>query len=79
MKSIIEEYKLDLNGVYFTELPARTYTSDCNLTHVLGYLRQIDQEDLNTALYKSDDIIGYSGIEKYYDSTYEVNMELIII
>ena len=67
MKSIIEEYKLDLNGVYFSELPARTYTSDCNLTHVLGYLRQIDQEDLNTALYKSDDIIGYSGIEKYYE------------
>ena len=68
LKSILEEYKLDFKGIYFSELPARIYISNCNLTHVLGYLRQIDNDGLNSKLYKSDDIIGYSGIEKYYEN-----------
>ena len=68
LKSRLEEYKLDFKGIYFSELPARTYISDCNLTHVLGYLRQIDKNDLNKKIYKSNDIIGFSGIEKYYES-----------
>ena len=55
MKSILEENKLDLKGIYFANSPIRTYTSDCNLSHVLGYLRNID------------DVIGYSGIEKFYE------------
>ena len=42
-KAILEESKLDLKGVYFTELPARVYTAKCNLSHTLGYLRQVDQ------------------------------------
>ena len=67
LKSILEEYKLDLQGIYFSELPARTYISNCHLTHVLGYLRQIDKKDLNSNLYKPDDIIGFSGVEKYYE------------
>lgn len=54
-KSVLEENKLDIKGLYFTNSPIRTYTSSCNLSHVLGYLRNID------------DIRGYSGIEKYYE------------
>jgi len=68
LKSILEEYKLDFKGIYFSELPARTYISDCYLTHVLGYLRQIDEKNYNKTLYKADDIIGFSGIEKYYEN-----------
>jgi len=55
-KSILEENKLDIKGLYFTNSPVRTYTSNCNLAHVLGYLRNID------------DIAGYSGIEKFYEN-----------
>jgi len=55
MKSILEENKLDIKGLYFSNSPVRTYTSKCNLSHVLGYLRNLD------------DIIGYSGIEKFYE------------
>ena len=55
MKSILEEHKLDIKGVYFSNSPIRTYTSECNLSHVLGYLRNIN------------DIVGFSGIEKYYE------------
>ena len=54
-KSILEESKLDIKGLYFTNSPIRTYTSSCNLSHVLGYLRNIDN------------IVGFSGIEKYYE------------
>ena len=54
-KSILEESKLDIKGLYFTNSPIRTYTSSCNLAHVLGYLRDLDQ------------IEGYSGIEKHYE------------
>ena len=64
----MEEFKLDLNGIYFSELPARIYTSDCNLTHVLGYLRQIDKQTLiNSSNYQINDIVGFSGIEKKYE------------
>jgi len=81
-KAILEESKLDLKGLYFTEIPARIYTSNCNLSHVLGYLRQIDKEQLkNDNSYHPDDIIGYSGIEKHYEEklrgTYGVDYFLV--
>jgi len=66
-KSVLEEYKLDLKGLYFSELPARIYTSNCNLTHVLGYLRKVDKKFLSKENYHINDIIGYSGVEKYYE------------
>ena len=56
MKSILEENKLDIKGIYFANSPIRTYTSNCNLSHVLGYLRNVN------------DIVGYSGIEKFYEN-----------
>ena len=55
-KSILEENKLDIKGIYFSNSPIRTYTSNSNLAHVLGYLRNIDN------------VIGYSGIEKFYEN-----------
>jgi penicillin-binding protein 2 len=53
-KSKLEENKLDLKGLYFSNSQIRTYMMDCNLSHVLGYLR------------KKDGLIGFSGVEKYY-------------
>ena len=53
-KSILEESKLDLKGLYFSNSQVRTYMMDCNLSHVLGYLR------------KNEDLEGFSGVEKYY-------------
>ena len=66
-KAILEESKLDLKGLYFSELPARIYTSSCNMSHVLGYLRQIDQKNLDNSNYHSNDIIGFSGVERKYE------------
>ena len=59
IKSILDENKLDLKGMYFSEFPIRTFVSKSNLSHVLGYLKQ-DQ---------SGNVIPYGGIEKVYNSS----------
>ena len=71
-RSYLEENKLDLPGTIFSEFPARTYPNKARLTHVLGYLRvvtddyaKLSNKNLN---YKSDDVFGFSGIEKRYES-----------
>ena len=59
-KSILEESKLDILGINFSHNPIRSYTSNSNLSHVLGYLRTIDD-------YKGQGSEGFSGIEKFYE------------
>ena len=73
-KSMIEEHILDLPGIVFSEIPARAYVSNVNLSHVLGYLRLVDRErklELNhpDSLYKYSlgDVYGFSGLEKSYE------------
>jgi penicillin-binding protein 2 len=65
-KSILEEYKLDMKGMNFTPMPARVYPSDCKLSHVLGYLKKVDKKD---TIYDINDIVGYNGVEKYYENS----------
>ena len=71
-RSHIEENKLDLPGTIFSEFPARTYPNEARLTHVLGYLRVVTDgpaiQSLKDMDYKLGDIIGFSGIEKMYES-----------
>jgi penicillin-binding protein 2 len=59
-KSILEESKLDIPGINFSHNPIRSYTSNSNLSHVLGYLRTIDNS-------KGQGSEGFSGIEKFYE------------
>ena len=59
-KSILEENKLDIQGINFSHNPIRSYTSSSNLSHVLGYLRIIDDS-------KGQGSEGFSGIEKFYE------------
>jgi len=72
IRSQIEENKLDMPGIIFSEFPARAYPNSARLTHVLGYLRVVTEEyvdESNKRLnYKSGDIFGFSGIEKKYES-----------
>ena len=58
-KSLLDENKLDLKGMYFSKSPIRTFSDKCNLSHVVGYLRQ----DKN-----NKKIMAMSGIEKKYDN-----------
>jgi len=58
-KSILDEYKLDLKGMYFSKFPIRTFVSESNLSHVIGYLKRD----------RTGNLIPYGGIEKVYDSS----------
>tara|TARA_B100000212_G_scaffold135624_1_gene102034 strand:- start:25797 stop:27617 length:1821 start_codon:yes stop_codon:yes gene_type:complete len=72
---MLKEHIIDLPGVIFSEIPARTHVSDVNLSHVLGYVRLVDNErkiKLNKQdtlfQYSYGDVYGFSGLEKSYES-----------
>lgn len=69
--SKLQEHNLELIGVTYTIEPTRFYPSPVQLTHVLGYVREIDTEDLerlDRETYQPGDLIGWKGVEKYYES-----------
>lgn len=69
--SKLEEHRLDLPGVILSNDPIRYYSSDASLAHVLGYLREIDERELNkvrkSGKYQLGDLIGWNGIERKYE------------
>ena len=69
--SRLSENRLNLPGIIFSELPARVYPSNANLTHIIGYLRTVSEDFLKDApeelKYDRDDIYGATGIESYYE------------
>lgn len=67
----IEEERLDLPGVIIETTPRRHYLYDNLAAHIFGYLGQINSRELDKLKsygYSMNDLIGRSGIEKYYDS-----------
>lgn len=66
----IEENKLNLPGVIIDTQPHRFYPFSGAASHILGYLSQIDTSRITKLKpygYESNDLVGYSGIEEYYD------------
>ncbi|MFH1577893.1 MAG: penicillin-binding protein 2 [Candidatus Omnitrophota bacterium] len=66
----IGQLKYDLPQVVIQTVPKRSYPFANVISHVLGYIRQIDVwrlERLKEYGYKVQDLIGYSGIEEVYD------------
>ena len=70
--SRLEEYKNDLTGIIYKQFPERIFNSKIRASHVLGYLKESDQEYLSSLSEKSDyqygDLIGWSGLERNYES-----------
>ena len=69
--SRLNENLLQFPGIVFDELPARIYPDSCQLSHTLGYLREVTSKQLNTyenSIYRYGDIIGTDGLEKQYES-----------
>ena len=69
--SKVEEYRLDLPGVFYQYEPVRTYPLDVRASHVIGYLSEINETELTMLIgsgYKKGDMIGKTGVEKRYDS-----------
>ncbi|MDD3981766.1 MAG: penicillin-binding protein 2, partial [Spirochaetales bacterium] len=68
----IAEHKEDFPGVYWNSRPIRRYLDIGSLSHVIGYVGEIGRDEyklLYNKGYSSDDVIGKTGLEKFYDSS----------
>jgi penicillin-binding protein 2 len=69
--SAIDERRTELSGFDYDRLDERMYNEEFNDIHLLGYLRELDNESLSglnkTKLYRAGELIGWQGIEKQYE------------
>ena len=69
--SRLEEVKNKLSGIIYKQFPERIYHPKVKATHVLGYLKEVNQEMIDKfkiAKYSYGDLVGWAGIEKQYES-----------
>lgn len=69
--SNIAENITDLPGVSWASKPIRNYLHTKSLSHIVGYVGGITQDEMNVLYnkgYTKDSIVGKTGIEKQYDS-----------
>ena len=67
----IEVHKYELPGVQVRVSPRRHYIYDAHAAHLLGYMGEISQEELQCTPFedcKGGDFIGKFGIEKAYEA-----------
>ncbi len=67
----LEEHKIDLAGILVRVKPARSYSFNQSAAHLLGYMGEIGERQLNAPQYqksKMGDFIGQAGIEKVFNS-----------
>ena len=70
--SRLEEEHHNLSGIIYKQFPERIFNQKIRASHVLGYLKEIDNEMLfsnATNNYKLGDLAGWTGIEKQYELT----------
>ena len=70
--SKIEENKLNIEGIYYQQFPERAFPSIVKASHILGYVKEVDRGIRNSLNKKNDyelgDVIGWSGLERKYES-----------
>ncbi len=69
--AMLEENRLDLPGVIILAEPVRYYLHGKIAAHVLGYLGEIDPDELAARRgegYKPGDLVGKAGVERAYES-----------
>ena len=69
--ALIEAHKFDLPGVVVNVKPVRHYLYSHSGAHLVGYLGEINADELKSSKYtecRSGDFIGRFGVEKEYDS-----------
>jgi len=68
--AVVETNSLNLPGVIIDIVPVRKYIYGPTMAHILGYVGEISNAELATETYrgyKSGDIVGKYGIERYLD------------
>jgi len=71
--AVVEAHKLDLPGVIITVEPMRHYIEEERACHLIGYLGEISEAELNSGDYpetRNGDFIGRFGIEKSYEADF---------
>ncbi len=68
----ISEHAELFPGVVAERLPVRTYPHGSLAAHLVGYVREIDEDELNDPFfselgYRAGDIIGKAGVERTYE------------
>jgi penicillin-binding protein 2 len=63
----IEERKAELPGVIIEVEPQRVYPTTTFAAHLLGYVREVNEEQMKQGRYRRGDLIGQSGLERLLD------------
>jgi penicillin-binding protein 2 len=63
----VEEWKLELPGVVVEVEPQRVYPSPPLGAHLLGYVREVSEEQMRQGRYRRGDMAGQSGLERLLD------------
>jgi penicillin-binding protein 2 len=69
--AIVEAHKFDLPGIHIDIEPTRHYIHEKTAPHLLGYLGQINREELQSGRFpnvRTGDSIGRYGVEKSFES-----------
>jgi penicillin-binding protein 2 len=69
---VLDARRMDLPGVEVLATPHRNYRTDTVLSHVLGYMNEVTQEELDRLnargeRYVPGDYIGRRGVEKFFE------------
>ncbi len=63
----VEEWKLELPGVVVEVEPQRAYPTTRFAAHLLGYVREVNEEQLRQGRSRRGDMVGQSGLEQLLD------------
>jgi penicillin-binding protein 2 len=63
----VEEWRLELPGVMVEVEPQRDYPGSRFAAHLLGYVREVSEDQLGQGRYRRGDMVGQSGLERLLD------------
>ncbi len=63
----VEEWKLELPGVVVEVEPQRVYPGPRLGAHLLGYVREVSEDQMRQGRYRRGDMAGQSGLERLLD------------
>jgi penicillin-binding protein 2 len=66
----IREHQKQFPGVGYLQVPVREYPEGTLAAHILGYLGEINQKQLDSASYQgyqSNEVVGQAGVEASYE------------
>jgi penicillin-binding protein 2 len=63
----VEERRIELPGVVVEAEPQRVYPASTFASHLLGYVREVNDEQIKQGRYRRGDLIGQNGLERLLD------------